>query len=344
MAETGKWYLKRYLQEVIFFIAMFLLTMLHEWMKIDTVIDFIKGLVFFVLLYGQAQFHRFFIFPLLLARRYLLYTLAAIAAILAGATLSQTLNYFWIDPAFYRSGQIPLWYDFIYQVVLCVISTFTILSLFLVRRYSRELQQRNEAQLMLSEMNIRYLHAQLNPHFFFNMFHNLYGVSLTDPARTPDLILKLSALMRYQLEQASQSTVSLKEELDFIGNYIAMENERIGNRCAISYVQPPAGPSLSSYRIAPLVLITFVENAFKHSITTSRAWFVHIILTVEDDVLTMDVHNSLPDETFKPGSTGIGLVNTRQRLELLYPGRYQLLITKKDGDYRTRLVLHLNIA
>lgn len=341
MSQKVKWHMRAYLEDVIFFSAIFILTMLPDMMKPFDKSEFVKNLLFFALLYGQALLHRYFIFPLIISKRYLAYFCGAVLVILFGAALLLLVDYYWVDPELYTSGEVTLFEVFIYFIVLCLTSTFAILSLFLIRKYSNELQKRNETQLRLSEMNIKYLHAQLNPHFFFNMFNNLYGVSLTEPSRAPELILKLSELMRYQLENANKETVSLEEEFAFIGNYIAMEKERIGRRCLIDYTVEEEEADASHGRIAPLLLITVIENAFKHSITTQNKWFVKIKINLTRSVLVVNVENSIPDENLKVSSTGIGLMNVRQRLELLYPNAYTLDITSSEDRYATLLVLKL---
>ncbi|SJZ72548.1 Histidine kinase [Chitinophaga eiseniae] len=342
MENKAKWLRSRFLQELVVFIAMFILTMLHEWIKLDTFMAFLQGLIFFILLYGQAQLHLHLIFPLLMAKKYAAYFSFFVVSTLVGALGLLALDYYWIAPELYQEPDTSFPMAIAYDFVLCIISTVTILSLFLVRQYSIELQKRSEVQLKLSEMNMKYLHAQLNPHFFFNMFNNLYGVSLTEPARTPDLILRLAELMRYQLENGSRPTVTIREELKFIDNYIAMERERIGKRCRIRCDLPEESSLAADYRIAPLILITLVENAFKHSVTITRPWFVDIRIRCEEGVLTAEVRNSLPDEALKNTSTGIGLINIRERLEMLYQHQYTLISATEDQEYRITLTLRLN--
>lgn len=338
--KKGKWYHSAYIQEIGFLIAMFIVTTLHEWIEVDTVIGFIKGVIFFLILYIQAQLHRFFVLPLLLNRRYNIYAIVTVSSTLVGALLLYIADYYYLDPDFYREVGVTM--SIIYHFVICIISTITIMSLFLVRKYSMELQRRNEDQVLLSEMNVKFLHAQLNPHFFFNMFNNLYGVSLTSPERIPDLILKLSSLMRYQLENGNKPTVSIDNEIKFIENYIVMEKERIGKRCEISFVFPDDSARLSRFQIAPLILITLVENAFKHSLTIINKWFVTINIDLTDNTLRVNILNSLPDESLKNESTGIGLINIRQRLELLYKGHYHFVTSRNEQEYRTSLTLQLN--
>lgn len=340
MKVYSKFYKSPLFQELLIFIAMFALTMLHEWMKLETFMDLLKGLVFFSLLYTQAQFHRYFLFPKFLSKHYGIYLALTLLSTLVVSAILFALDYFWIAPEIFRD-QASLSMGFAYHFVLCIISTFTILSLFLVRQYSKELRKRNETQLLLNQMNLKFLHAQLNPHFFFNMFNNLYGVSLTEPARTPALILKLSALMRYQLESGNKEFADINEEIRFIENYIAMEKERVGKRCSITY-ELPGQETLQNYKIATLILITLVENAFKHSVTIAGKWFVHMAISIQGDELVVDISNSLADESPGGSSTGIGLHNIGERLKMLYDGSYNLATLIEQERFQVILTIKLS--
>lgn len=342
MESKANWYRSRLFQEVVIFLAMFVLTMLHEWIRLDTFTAFLQGLTFFVVLYVQAQLNLQFIFPLLLARRYAWCILSFIASTLLGALLLLVLDYYWISPQLYQEADMSILMSIVYHFALCIISTGTILSMFLLRRYSNELQKRSEVQLKLNEMNLKYLQAQLNPHFFFNMLNNLYGVSLTEPGRAPDLILKLSELMRYQLESGSRPAVPIGEELKFIDNYVAMERERIGKRCEIHCSFPEIDTMPAGCSVAPLILINLVENAFKHSMTISRKWFVDISIRFLNNTLVVEVRNSLPDAVLVQNSTGLGLINIREHLEMLYQYQYSLVCTTEEQEYHAMLKLKLN--
>lgn len=313
--------------------------MLHEWMTIDTLLSFFKGLIFFILIYIQAQIHRFFIFPLFLRKRTLLYIFLTLITTLTGAFIIFVCNILWLQPEYYISENFLR--DFIYEFVICIITTFTIMSLSLMQSYSVELQKRNSDQLLLNEMSLKHLHSQLNPHFFFNMLNNLYGVSLTDSERTPNLIIKLSDLMRYQIENANSSTVKLYEEIEYIKNYLDLEKERIGKRCDIKFGEYLDITMLNNKKITPLLLIILIENAFKHSVT-NLGWFVHINIQLQNGILELDIHNSLSMESLKQKSTGIGLANIEQRLALLYENRYKLISSKNEHSFRTTLSLILN--
>lgn len=334
------WFNKRYLQEIGIFAAMYILTVVNQWLQLDSFSAFIKGLVFFVILYIQAQLHWHYILPLFWGRKYGKYALVTFGALLAGALVLFPVDYFWIEPELLQQENII--YVLFYHFFISVASVSTIMFLFLIRQHALHIRRRTEDKLLLAEMNIRLLHAQLNPHFLFNMFNNLYGVSLAEPERVPGLILKLSNLMRYQLEDGRKAAVSLQEEVAFIENYIAIEKERTGKRCEISYSIQQEREELERFAIAPLILITLIENAFKHSHTTAGKWYVDINIQLHGRILIVDIANSRGDRPLKPDSTGIGLATIRERLELLYAGGYQLDIFPDETEFRVVLKIQLN--
>jgi two-component system, LytTR family, sensor kinase len=338
MLPNRKWFKNFYFREAVIFVSMFSLTMLHEWITIDSVTNLFKGVVFFLLVYTQAQIHRFYIFPLFFKKNLFLYFCVLMFSTLLIGTLLLAADYFWIQPWLYQDED--LFWSFAYYCVIGIVSTFTIMAFSLMEQYSVEMQKRTQDQLLMNEMSIKFLSAQLNPHFFFNMLNNLYGVSLTEPGRTPDLIIKLSNLMRYQIENANKTTVGLASEIQFIENYIDLEKERIGKRCEVTFSYQEKNQTAELYDIAPLLMITLVENAFKHSLANGH-WFVSTDIILDQNKLTMVVNNSLPDNEEINASTGTGLMNLRQRLDFLYHGNSSLQQTISEKSFHTTLVLSL---
>ncbi|MFY7813713.1 MAG: sensor histidine kinase [Chryseobacterium taeanense] len=329
---------KMWYQEIVIFWAMFVLTMLHEWIFINSLENFLKGFVFFLILYVQAQVHRFFIFNFYLEKKYITYFFSSLGVILIGSAVLFIANLLWIRPEFFDADE--LLFSFLYHFVICIISTVTIMALSLMQRYAVELQRRNRDQLLLNEMNLKFLHTQLNPHFFFNMLNNLYGVSLTEPERTPCLIVKLSEMMRYQIENGNVARVSLADEIEFIRNYIDMERERIGKRSHIQFNFSASAEDISFYSIPPLLLITLVENSFKHSQNNSN-WFVYINITLIDDRLHLKIENSLAGKNLQKPSTNVGLNNLKQRLSYLYGDHFSFHENRSESSYTTVLEIPL---
>ncbi|WP_177192401.1 sensor histidine kinase [Chitinophaga arvensicola] len=188
---------------------------------------------------------------------------------------------------------------------------------------------------------LRMLQSQVSPHFLFNTLNNMYSLAVNRPAAMPGLLLKLSDLLRYSVYEASQPLVALKEEFTYIGNYIELENIRSSDRLLLS-VDLNAGEE--SVKIAPMVLIVFVENAFKHARNSlEKKIQISITAKVEYDTICFQVTNSYaaprPEETDNKRYSGQGIDNVIKRLNLLYPDAYTLEQQKKEEQYSITLRL-----
>jgi hypothetical protein len=197
-------------------------------------------------------------------------------------------------------------------------------------------QQHRESELQL-------LRSQLSPHFLFNVLNNLYGLSLANDNKVPGLLLKLSDLLRYSIYDTRKEYVPLTNELAYIDNYIELEKIRIGDK--LSFVSDIQMTNIEGINIAPMLLIVFIENAFKHSKNTLLPNIrIEMGLKVIDDMLIFTVKNSYADgiSDFRSGEIpGIGLSVTLKRLELLYPGKYTLEKTRVNGNYQIKLQLKI---
>ena len=202
----------------------------------------------------------------------------------------------------------------------------------------RRQAQRN--QLLAREQQLRLLEAQVNPHFLFNTLNSLYALSLAQSPRTPDLLLALAQLMRYQLESTRRAQVPLAEELDYLRSYAQLQEMRLGPRCPVQ-VELPSDEEAAGRTIAPLLLLALVENAFTYGTRRASGSFVHLQLTLAGPRLALSIRNALPPPTQAEGGTGTGLPNTRQRLALLYPGRHQLRAAPTETEFQTDLTLDL---
>lgn len=193
-----------------------------------------------------------------------------------------------------------------------------------------------------SESELKLLQSQLSPHFLFNTLNNLYGLSLTQHEQIPPLLLRLSDLLRYTVYGSKELWVPLKEETDYIAHYIEFEKIRLGDRLSLKTAIEL--PEQSVYKIAPMLLIVFVENAFKHSKNTEEdKVYIDISLKTWGDRILFSVTNSYSrqEQRFNRHS-GFGLDNIRKRLELLYPGAYQLDIEEDGRTYTVMLQLKNN--
>ena len=203
-------------------------------------------------------------------------------------------------------------------------------------------QQEVKSETMESEL--RFLKSQINPHFLFNTLNSLYALTLKKSDKAPDIVIKLSEMMRYMLYECNEPEVPLRKEINYLQNYLDLE--RLRQREGIDIRLDIQG-QVTNQQIAPLLLIPFLENSFKHGINAAiKAGFVHATLLVKPDAIRFDLENSKgssmprsPDAARPSG--GIGLVNVRRRLDLLYPDRYALQVKETPATYAVRLDVQL---
>jgi len=200
----------------------------------------------------------------------------------------------------------------------------------------REHLQKIKIENLNSEIN--YLKAQINPHFLFNSLNTLYVQIDQKNVEAKKTLEKISDMLRYQLYECNNETISVEKELEYIGNYIDIQKLRRENNCEISYCYDE---TIKSSRVAPLLLIPFVENAFKHlSNFSEHANIVRVNVKKENGEMICNVYNTTNNSANK-NSEGIGLKNVKRRLELLYPEKYQLKIDQQDHSYEVKLSITL---
>jgi LytS/YehU family sensor histidine kinase len=193
------------------------------------------------------------------------------------------------------------------------------------------------------ENELMHLKAQLNPHFLFNTLNNLYGLSVAESKKLPGLMLRLSELLLYSLYGTNQSYVPLKKEIDYITNYIELERIRLSDKTDIKL---EVSGSCTDQYIAPLLLIIFIENGFKHiSHASGQQPYVHVLFALNHKRLKLEVKNSIdPDYTaVKSGlKEGLGLNNVKQRLDLIYPQQYSLSTKRENDCFIVKLEIELS--
>lgn len=212
------------------------------------------------------------------------------------------------------------------------------------RYFSSGMTQRyriQEAEFKQLQAEMALLRSQINPHFLFNSLNTLYALSLSDPSRSSEAILKLSGLMRYLVDCSHRKSVRLEEEIRFIRDYVALERLRLDGdpEIDLSVVARP-----DEQRIAPMLLLPFVENGFKHGLPAGDArGRLFIRIAPNGEHLRFVVENGRPSITRRGsnGCSGLGLENTKRRLTLLYPERHRLRIVDHETVYRVELDLWL---
>lgn len=184
------------------------------------------------------------------------------------------------------------------------------------------------------------LKNQINPHFLFNVFNNLYVTSKTKPEKVPEMVLDISDLMRYQLDECSKEKVPLDSEIAYIRNFIRLEGERKDD----ADIKFSVEGDTHNIQVEPLLFVALVENAFKHGMSKLEKGYVFIILSTQNrNIVHLKVINNKPDKpkTDAKNRVGIGLANLKKRLELSYPNRYKLDIVDKNNVYTANLELQL---
>ncbi len=187
------------------------------------------------------------------------------------------------------------------------------------------------------EQQLEYLKYQINPHFFMNTLNNIHALVDIDPEKAKDTILELSKMMRFILYEGDKSGVPLAREFDFIRHYVALMQLRYTNKVEILVDLPSEAPDKT---VPPLMLISFIENAFKHGISYQHASFVHIKVAIDGDMLHFTCSNSkaeIPNQE----KGGVGLANVKQRLHLLYDSNFELRIQDKQNTYIVELTIPL---
>ncbi|MEO0573049.1 MAG: histidine kinase [Bacteroidota bacterium] len=188
-----------------------------------------------------------------------------------------------------------------------------------------------------AKTELKHLQSQVNPHFFFNMLNNLYGLVDKDSEKAKKLILKLSDMMRYSIYEGQRPQVTLREEIQFIRNYIEIHRMRYHKEIAINLEVTVENENL---RLAPLLFIILVENAFKHGVEKLRQKaFVHISIASEKNKISLKIENNFDAE--EKGVSGIGLQNLKRRLELAYPKKHQLVYSVREAIYSAQLMLNV---
>lgn len=200
-----------------------------------------------------------------------------------------------------------------------------------------ELQHKN------TETELNFLKSQINPHFLFNTLNNLYALTLKKSDLAPEIVLKLSEMMRYMLYECNEEEVPLRKEVNYLQNYLELEKLRQKKNMDIDFL---VSGIIKDQKIAPLMFIPFLENSFKHGVNNQlEGGYVKILLKIKENELQFSIDNSKAESTPKPygkKSGGIGLVNVKRRLDLLYPNSHTLNIKDSPNNYYVDLKIKLH--
>lgn len=277
--------------------------------------------------------------PFLLQRKRIVLYIIGIIVLIAAHTLLRSIyhryifNIIYDEPPQITTLGVDYGESFVYGVWFTVVSSM----LFITQRWYDHQQQVKNIQINQLQTELKYLRAQLNPHFLFNGLNTVYGYIDMNNQQARNVLLQFSDLLRYNLYEADVDWIDIGKERSYLENYVALQRARSSSSLQITL---DINIEDKNVKIAPLIFIAFVENAFKFTDRDeSRTNNIHISLQQKGKQVIFECSNNFEEQEQSPG--GIGLVNVKRRLELLYKDRYTLEVQKQKNPYYVRLIINL---
>ena len=236
---------------------------------------------------------------------------------------------------------------FVRGILLQTIFLFVLLNGFLIMGISfrslfewikqRQIQETLEKQNIKSELAL--MKTQLNPHFLFNTIHNIDALITEHPQKASLSLIKLSEIMRYMIYESNTEKVALKKELEYLQNYIELERLRLNNPQLLTF---KIEGKLNNKIVSPMLFIPFIENIFKHTADLISDSGISILFSIQPEQIHFSCSNPVEKEKAeKDDSHGIGLTTVKKRLELIYPGKHQLIISENNSNFKVDLDLYI---
>ena len=308
-----------------------------------------SNIVGFPIHMALTYFNIYYLMPkFVFKKKYFTYAILILISLYIMLNVKYYLTYYLLSTNVWPEGQPTesLTVNYAVQMMLgelYVISFVTAIKITI--DWLREHSKLHEVEKRQLATELRFLRSQVSPHFFFNTLNNIYSLSLAKSDRAPEVILKLSELMRYLLYATDKRKQKLKKEIECIQNYIDLERIRFDNSLE---VKVEISGDLENKVIAPMLLMPLIENSFKHGASQNIGQMkIFLDINVEGDFLYFELSNNIPKEKGKSKmptrSGGIGLSNVRKRLELGYkPEDYELLIEEKNNNFNVLLKLRVS--
>ncbi|RIJ41442.1 sensor histidine kinase [Pontibacter oryzae] len=306
----------------------------NSTLSFGKVLDVLVGLLINILIF---YFNWYVLIPKYLARnRILLYIAAVLTTLLSIAAIRAPLD-FYVFREYNREMSTLYTYERMMQYIMGgLVLVFISSALKVTGNYIRNERRNKELETQKLTAELAFLKSQVNPHFLFNTLNNIYSLAYKQHPETPDAIMKLSLLMRYMLYESNDTLVSLEKEVDHIRNFIDLQKLRLREQTSIKLnIQG----ELEGKQIAPMLLMTLVENAFKHGLVSRNEIGIILNLVVQDDFLLFSTINNTSQHK-KRQFGGIGLENLKRRLNLLYNKRHELTFEEKEGTFYATLKLY----
>ena len=332
-------------QHATFWIAYWLFWSVRDLVYHNNYLDLLQSNAITTVLYAFAVYlNIYWLIPkFLLRKRYISYgglltVVTLVMATLAALSLYIYFVFFLGEPGkdlFFVSLE-GLIFLFIEIVMLVAVTTV----LYLLRDHNRKERRLKELENKNLKSELNLLKRQLNPHFLFNALNSVYVLIQENQEKARGTLVRISDMLSHQLYDGSKETVALFKEVQHVKNYVALEKVRQGGRVNVNFRF--SGES-NNKKIVPMLLIPFVENAFKHGFNAGlNCYDVDIDIRINRDLLHFHCRNQYKKNGLYHQQGGLGLENVKRRLELLYPGRYQLDISDHNGSFDVGLEIDLH--
>lgn len=293
---------------------------------------------------AAAYFTVYYLLPkFLFKRRYWEFAIIFLMSAALAIIIQRAMMYYITYPYFYPEYQHKVKSFWTINPFYSFFNIYTVVGAFasikLLKYWYKNQQTKAELENKNKTSELALLRNQLNPHFLFNTLNNIDSLIMTNPQKASDAIIKLSDIMRFMLYDTSTDVVPLEKEINYLKSYISLQQMRLRNS---KFVDVSIEGNCMGKTIAPMLFIPFVENAFKHGQKNVKAPGISVRLECREDSINFEVINKLDGSSMeinKDNSSGIGLTNTKRRLELLYPNKHKLDIKKENGDYISRLTI-----
>lgn len=226
-------------------------------------------------------------------------------------------------------------------ITLLMVGASTIISVAKKLQAETQVRQNLEKEKITSELS--FLKSQINPHFFFNILNSIYALAGTENQPAREAIYTLSHMMRYVLYDTKNNLTTLSKEIGFVEDYLKLMELRIIDKVQVIFEKPT---NVKDVEVAPMLFLPFIENAYKHGISGIYPSYIYIGIEQSEKLLQIEVRNSIfENQTLsKEESNGIGLINTRRRLDLIYPGKYELSTNEDTLQMEYTVILKLQIS
>lgn len=339
---------QRLVYNSLFWLGLLLLLTIVEWESMRykqgfffTLSNEIINVFFYAVI---VYFNFFYLIPNYLSKnKFLTYCGLLLLAALILTPLKMIAFYFKFSAMPYAQDNLIENQNWYFLFMFLIAGSSTVVKI--ITDWVRNAREKQELETRTMQSELRFLKSQINPHFLFNTLNSLYALTLKKSEKAPEIVIKLSEMMRYMLYECNEKQVPLSNEVHYIRNYLDLEKLRQGQNVEINF---EVEGHISDQQIAPLMFVPFIENSFKHGLNNqiSRG-FVNMHLIVDENRINFICENSkaesLPLQEHRR-SGGIGLVNVRRRLDILYPKQYELKIEDTPRTYTVNFYLDLDGA